>query len=109
MARGGAKRPGRPRGIAEGAPASHYPWMTDEKPPPPSARAIDAARVRAPAPPASGETVHEAMTRQVRAIIADAALPEEEKQQILIALACPCCGAGGLSLRMKLGDGPVSF
>jgi len=49
------------------------------------------------------------MTRQVRAIIADAALPEEEKQQILIALACPCCGAGGLSLRMKLGDGPVSF
>jgi hypothetical protein len=83
--------------------------MTDEKPPPPpSARAIDAARVRAPAPPAS-ETVHEAMTRQVRAIIADAALPEEEKQQILIALACPCCGAGGLSLRMKLGDGPVSF
>jgi hypothetical protein len=92
-------------------PRSHYPWMTDEKaPPPPSARAIDAARAaRAPAEPAGGGSVHEAMTREVRAIIADADLPEDEKQQILIALACPCCGAGGLSLRMKLGDGPVSF
>jgi hypothetical protein len=84
--------------------------MSQDKPaPPPSARAIDAARGRAPAAPASDESVHDAVARQVRAIIADADLPEDEKQQILIALACPCCGAGGLSLRAKLGDGPVSF
>jgi hypothetical protein len=86
--------------------------MSDKKPPPPpSARAIDAARARAPAQPAAQEqeTVHDAVARQVRAVLADAALPEDEKQQILIALACPCCGAGGLSLRMKLGEGPVSF
>lgn len=84
--------------------------MSSQKPaPPPSARAIDAARAAAAPAAATGESVHDAMTRQVRAIISDAALPEDEKQQILIALACPCCGAGGLSLRMKLGDGPVSF
>jgi len=84
--------------------------MSQDKPaPPPSARAIDAARALAPAAPVSGESVHDAVARQVRAIIADADLPEDEKQQILIALACPCCGAGGLSLRSKLGDGPVSF
>jgi hypothetical protein len=82
----------------------------NKAPPPPSARAIDAARANAPAQPASGESAHDAMTRQVRAIIADADLREDEKQQILIALACPCCGAGGLSLRMKLGgSGPASF
>jgi hypothetical protein len=84
----------------------------NKAPPPPSARAIDAARDRDPAPvaPTGGESMHEAMTRQVRALIADAGLPEDEKQQILIALSCPCCGTGGLSLRAKLGDGgPVSF
>ena len=79
-------------------------------PPPPSARALDAARAGAPTQAAAGESAHEAMTRQVREIIADAAITEEERQQILVALACPCCGAGGLSLSAKLGSGgPVSF
>jgi len=83
--------------------------MTDRKPPPPSARALDAARARSAPAAQPGESVHESVTRQVRTILADADLPEEEKQQILIALACPCCGAGGLSLSLKLGEGKVGF
>ena len=84
--------------------------MNDKKPPPPpSARTIDAARASRPQHPASDESAHDSVTRQVRAILADADLAEDEKQQILIALACPCCGAGGLSLSMKLGDGKVGF
>jgi hypothetical protein len=31
-------------------------------------------------------------------------LTEEQKQQILVALQCPCCGSGGLSLSIKLKD-----
>ena len=79
-------------------------------PPPPSARALDAARKGAMPQPEAGESAHAAMTRQVQAIMADADLPEEEKQQILVALSCPCCGTGGLSLRASLGGrGPVAF
>jgi hypothetical protein len=86
---------------------------TSRRPPPPSARALDLARAKAPpADPStmvSADSVHEQMTRQVRALLADADMNEEEKQQMLIALSCPCCGTGGLSLRGKLGAGPVSF
>jgi len=29
-------------------------------------------------------------------------LDEEQKQAILIAMSCPCCGAGGMSFTAKL-------
>jgi hypothetical protein len=29
-------------------------------------------------------------------------LDEEQKQRLLVAMSCPCCGAGGLSLTVKL-------
>jgi len=29
-------------------------------------------------------------------------LNEEEKQNILVAMSCPCCGAGGLSFTAKI-------
>jgi hypothetical protein len=29
-------------------------------------------------------------------------LSDEQKQEILIAMACPCCGAGGFSFTAKL-------
>jgi hypothetical protein len=78
-------------------------------PPPPSARALDAARAMAPTSSSSSASLHEQMTRQVRALLDDAEMNEDEKQEILIALSCPCCGTGGLSLRGKLSSGPVSF
>jgi hypothetical protein len=29
-------------------------------------------------------------------------LNEEEKQHVLVAMSCPCCGAGGLSFTAKI-------
>jgi len=35
-------------------------------------------------------------------------LDEEQKQEILIAMSCPCCGAGGMSITAKLKRRPQS-
>lgn len=53
-------------------------------------------------------TLHEAMQRQVLAILEDSELTEEQKQQILIAMSCPCCGGNGISITISLkgGDRP---
>jgi hypothetical protein len=29
-------------------------------------------------------------------------LSEEQKQSVLVAMSCPCCGAGGLSFTAKM-------
>jgi hypothetical protein len=29
-------------------------------------------------------------------------LDEEQKQAVLVAMSCPCCGAGGMSFTAKL-------
>jgi hypothetical protein len=52
------------------------------------------------------QSLHETIQQQVAELLASADLSEEEKQQILIAMSCPCCGAGGLSLSIKLKDRP---
>ena len=31
-----------------------------------------------------------------------AEMSEEQKQSILVAMSCPCCGAGGMSFTAKL-------
>lgn len=50
------------------------------------------------------QPIHEVMRQQVAELLARADLSEEQKQQILIAMQCPCCGSGGLSLSVKLKD-----
>jgi len=45
---------------------------------------------------------HQAIQQQIADVLANADLSEEERQQILVAMQCPCCGAGGLSLSIKL-------
>jgi hypothetical protein len=52
------------------------------------------------------QSLHETIQQQVGELLANADLTEEERQQILIAMSCPCCGAGGLSLSIKLKDRP---
>jgi len=37
-------------------------------------------------------------------MLESADLDEEQKQSILVAMACPCCGAGGMSFSVKLKD-----
>lgn len=49
-------------------------------------------------------SLHQAIQQQIAEVLANSGLSEEEKQQILVAMQCPCCGAGGLSLSIKLGS-----
>jgi Spy/CpxP family protein refolding chaperone len=52
----------------------------------------------------SDQPLHMVFEQQLREMMEQADLTEEQKQQILVALQCPCCGSGGLSLSIKLKD-----
>ncbi len=45
---------------------------------------------------------HLAFQQEIAAMLAEADITEEQRQQFLIAASCPCCGAGGLSLSLSL-------
>jgi hypothetical protein len=72
-------------------------------PPPPDAfgkapsRPADDEQVKG-----SGLSLHDLFAQQARTMLDRADLDEEQKQNILIAMSCPCCGAGGLSFTAKL-------
>lgn len=51
---------------------------------------------------ASNLSLHELFERQARNMLERADIDEEQKQSILVAMACPCCGAGGMSFSVKL-------
>ncbi|HLK80195.1 MAG TPA: hypothetical protein VKT99_01690 [Xanthobacteraceae bacterium] len=51
---------------------------------------------------ASNLSLHELFEQQARAMLERADIDEEQKQGILVAMACPCCGAGGMSFSVKL-------
>lgn len=57
----------------------------------------------------SNGSIHAALRNQVMAILEDSDMTEEQKQQILIALNCPCCGAAGMSLSIPLKGGRPGF
>jgi hypothetical protein len=50
----------------------------------------------------SNLSLHELFEQQARTMLDSADLDEEQKQSILVAMACPCCGAGGMSFSVKL-------
>jgi hypothetical protein len=52
----------------------------------------------------SDQSMHDAMRQQIAEMLANSDLTEEQKQQILVAMQCPCCGSGGVSLSIKLKD-----
>jgi len=54
---------------------------------------------------ASNLTLHELFARQTSAMLERADLSDEQRQSILIAMSCPCCGAGGFSFTAKLKRG----
>ena len=47
-------------------------------------------------------SLHELFEQQARAMLDRSDLDEEQKQNILIAMSCPCCGAGAMSYTVKL-------
>ena len=50
----------------------------------------------------SNLSLHELFQRQTVDLLERADLDEEQRQSILIAMSCPCCGAGGMSYTVKL-------
>jgi hypothetical protein len=51
---------------------------------------------------ASNLSLHELFEQQAAEMLERADLDEEQRQSILLAMSCPCCGAGGPSLSFKL-------
>jgi hypothetical protein len=64
----------------------------------------------APAPDAAPEeqisysalSLHQLFEQQTRQMLDRTDLDEEQKQNILVAMSCPCCGAGAMSFTAKL-------
>ena len=46
--------------------------------------------------------LHQLFEQQTRAMLDRSDLDEEQKQHILVAMNCPCCGAGAMSYTAKL-------
>ena len=79
------------------APAKH-------KPP------VELAQDSSPAPEISPSdqisfgalSLHDLFEQQTRQMLDRTDLDEEQKQHILVAMSCPCCGAGAMSYTVKL-------
>ena len=50
----------------------------------------------------SALSLHDLFEQQTRQMLDRADLDEEQRQNILIAMSCPCCGAGAMSYTVKL-------
>jgi hypothetical protein len=50
----------------------------------------------------SSLSLHQLFEHQTRQMLDRADLDEEQKQSILVAMSCPCCGAGAMSYTVKL-------
>ena len=49
-----------------------------------------------------GLSLHDLFQQQVRQTLDQSDLDEDAKQAILVAMSCPCCGAGGMNYTAKL-------
>ena len=50
----------------------------------------------------SALSLHALFEQQTRQLLDRSDLDEEQKQNILVAMSCPCCGAGAMSFTAKL-------
>ena len=50
------------------------------------------------------DAAHLVFQRQIADLLDQADLTEDQRQEILVAMNCPCCGTGGLSLSIKIKD-----
>ena len=54
-------------------------------------------------------SMHEAIRAQVIKVLEDSDMTEAQKQQILVAMNCPCCGGSGMSLSIPLDNSKPVF
>jgi hypothetical protein len=71
-------------------------------PPPPEAFGSSPVPTSDDQVKASGFSLHDLFAQQARVMLDRTDLDEEQKQNVLVAMSCPCCGAGGLSFTAKL-------
>ena len=81
--------------------------MAKRKPPAkrkPGAPAAGFAATSADEPIVYGSdlSLHQLFEQQTRQMLDRSDLDEEQKQNILIAMSCPCCGSGAMSYTVKL-------
>ena len=50
----------------------------------------------------SNLALHDLFQQQAAKMLDRADISDEQKQNILLAMSCPCCGAGGMSFTAKL-------
>ncbi len=50
----------------------------------------------------SSLSLHQLFEQQARQMLDRTDLDEEQKQSILVAMSCPCCGAGAMSYTARL-------
>ena len=50
----------------------------------------------------SSLSLHDLFEQQTRQMLDRTDLDQEQKQNILVAMSCPCCGAGAISYTAKL-------
>ena len=55
-----------------------------------------------PPDPTPGASLHDLFAQQTRAILDNSDLDEEQKQRILVAMQCPCCGGGTGAFTFRL-------
>jgi hypothetical protein len=84
------KRTGRP-----GAPLDTAAPADFEAPPEPVSEIVS-----------SNLSLHELFEKQAAEMLDRADLDEEQKQSIMLAMSCPCCGGGGPSFSFKLKQRP---
>jgi hypothetical protein len=53
-------------------------------------------------PVVSDASLHDLFQQQTLEMLERSDLSEEQRQSILVAMNCPCCGGSGLSFTMKL-------
>ena len=82
--------------------------MTDTRPEDDASQEVDAVDTRSADPFGSDrilygeQSAHLAFQQQLADLLDQADITDEQRQEFLIAATCPCCGAGGLSLSLKL-------
>jgi hypothetical protein len=82
--------------------------MTKRKKPPRELRPVTDAEIDAvladafATAPTQRLSLHELFDQQARAVMESTELDEDQKQSILVALQCPCCGGGAGALTFKL-------
>ena len=66
----------------------------------------DEAGAEAAAISYSDLSLHDLFEQQARATLERADMDEEQRQGLLVAMACPCCGGGAMSYSVRLRSKP---